>query len=340
MKAAVGIIANPASGKDIRRLVAHAATVPDHAKASLVAQALLGLGAVGVEQVLIMPDEQQLGLKALRRLGPEEQRRLPQVEMLAMPITGRAADSTRAAAEMRARGVGGILVLGGDGTARAVSRGAGEVPLLCVSTGTNNVLPVFVEGTIAGMAVGAVALGLVPQQEVSYRSKQLVATLNGDWLDSALVDMALLKSRFTGTGAIWSPDTIRYVWVTRAEPHNIGLTSLAATQGVIGPREPFGRWLAFAGPSTTGPLAALAPGLVVPMTATAAEILRPDHPMQVTVDEPGVLTLDGEREHALSTGAHLEVTLSLDGPWLIDPQAAMRAWADAEGQSSSDRGVG
>ncbi|MEN6479454.1 MAG: NAD(+)/NADH kinase, partial [Anaerolineales bacterium] len=153
MKAAVGIIANPASGKDIRRLVAQASTVPDHAKASVVAQALLGLGAVGVEQVLMMPDEQQLGLKALWRLGPGEQRRLPQVEMLAMSVTGKAADSTQAAAEMRARGVGGILVLGGDGTARAVSRGAGEVPLLCVSTGTNNVLPVFIEGTIAGMAV-------------------------------------------------------------------------------------------------------------------------------------------------------------------------------------------
>ncbi|MEN6479810.1 MAG: hypothetical protein ABFD20_09255, partial [Anaerolineales bacterium] len=229
---------------------------------------------------------------------------------------------------------------GGDGTARAVSRGAGEVPLLCVSTGTNNVLPVFIEGTIAGMAVGAVALGLVPQDEASYRSKRLVATLNGDLLDSALVDIALLKSRFTGAGAVWDPGAIRYVWVTRAEPHNIGLTSVAATQGTIGPREPFGRWLALAGPSASGPLAALAPGLVVPMAATAVETLWPDRPIDVTVDEPSVLALDGEREHALKTGAHLEVTLRLDGPWLIDPQVAMRVWAEAESQSSYDRGAG
>jgi hypothetical protein len=48
--------------------------------------------------------------------------------------------------------------------------------------------------------------------------------------------------------------------------------------------------------------------------------------------------LDGEREHMLRAGAHLQVTLHLDGPWLIDPQAAMRAWAELGLQQLNDRG--
>jgi len=58
----------------------------------------------------------------------------------------------------------------------------------------------------------------------------------------------------------------------------------------------------------------------------------------VELTEPGALALDGEREHMLRAGAHLQVTLHLDGPWLIDPQAAMRAWAELGLQQLNDRG--
>jgi len=43
----VGIIANPASGKDIRRLVAHAATIDNRGKVSIVRCALIGLAEAG-----------------------------------------------------------------------------------------------------------------------------------------------------------------------------------------------------------------------------------------------------------------------------------------------------
>src|SRR3954449_9840870 len=54
---AIGIIANPASGKDIRRLVAHASTFDNNEKINIVRRALLALDAVGVERVIYMPDE-------------------------------------------------------------------------------------------------------------------------------------------------------------------------------------------------------------------------------------------------------------------------------------------
>ena len=61
----VGIIANPASGKDIRRLVAHGSVFDNDEKASIVRRVLLGLDAMGVERVLFMPERFGIGLKAL-----------------------------------------------------------------------------------------------------------------------------------------------------------------------------------------------------------------------------------------------------------------------------------
>ncbi len=155
----VGIIANPASGKDIRRLVAHATTVDNQEKVSIIQRALVGLGAAGVTQVLVMPDSYHLGERALRDLrgsGP-----LPEVGILEMPVADAAIDRSGGAPAGGGR-AGCILVLGGDGTVRVASKGCGEVPLLPISTGTNNVLPTFVEGTVAGLAAGAVAAGWWP----------------------------------------------------------------------------------------------------------------------------------------------------------------------------------
>ncbi len=62
----VGIIANPASGKDIRRLVAHGSVFDNEEKASIVRRALLGLDAVGVERVLFMPESFGIVHRALK----------------------------------------------------------------------------------------------------------------------------------------------------------------------------------------------------------------------------------------------------------------------------------
>ena len=51
----VGIIANPASGKDIRRLVAHGSVFDNNEKVNIVRRGLLVLDTMRVERVLIMP---------------------------------------------------------------------------------------------------------------------------------------------------------------------------------------------------------------------------------------------------------------------------------------------
>ena len=52
----VGIIANPASGRDIRRLVASASVFPVAEKCNMITRLLTALSATGVERVLLMPD--------------------------------------------------------------------------------------------------------------------------------------------------------------------------------------------------------------------------------------------------------------------------------------------
>ena len=52
----IGIIANPASGKDIRRIVAHGSTFDNHEKINIVRRVLLAASDLGVERVHFMPD--------------------------------------------------------------------------------------------------------------------------------------------------------------------------------------------------------------------------------------------------------------------------------------------
>ncbi|MBC8476715.1 MAG: ATP-NAD kinase, partial [Dehalococcoidia bacterium] len=48
----VGIIANPASGKDIRRLVAYASLMNNRDKTDLVRRIILGIQSTGVDEIV------------------------------------------------------------------------------------------------------------------------------------------------------------------------------------------------------------------------------------------------------------------------------------------------
>ncbi len=53
---AVGIIPNPMSGRDIRRVVAQASVFPNTEKTSMVLRIIRAVGALGVERVLLSND--------------------------------------------------------------------------------------------------------------------------------------------------------------------------------------------------------------------------------------------------------------------------------------------
>ena len=119
----VGIIANPASGRDIRRLVAYGTVFDNNEKMAIVRRVLLGLEAVGITQVAYMP-EREFGIlpRAIDGLTGRQQGSTLQAFPLSMPVLATSADSRRAAEMLASMGAGCIITLGGYGTYRAVSR--------------------------------------------------------------------------------------------------------------------------------------------------------------------------------------------------------------------------
>ena len=317
----VGLIANPASGKDIRRLIAHATTVDNRGKVGILRRALAGLAAMGVERVAIMPDSYHLGQQAIQGLGGSSAH--PDIALLDMPVTNGAQDSEVAAGLLCQARAAAIIVLGGDGTVRAVSKGAGEVPLVPISTGTNNVLPSFIEGTIAGLAAGALATGRIPLQRIAIRHKWLEVRVNGASRDRALVDVVLLRGRFVGARAVWNMADVRQILVTRAHPSSIGMSAIAAAVHPIDPEEPRGLALALHGEPLRRIWAAIGPGLIRRVDISAMRTLEIGEAVELAVEEPLIAALDGEREVPLHEGDGVQFVLRADGPWIVRVERVM-----------------
>ena len=65
----VGITANPASGKDIRRLIASGTVLTNQQKINTVIRMLKAMDALGVANVQIMPDPSHLGQRVIIPVG-------------------------------------------------------------------------------------------------------------------------------------------------------------------------------------------------------------------------------------------------------------------------------
>ncbi len=329
--ALVGIIANPAASKDIRRLVAQGRVVPDWEKVNIVRRALLGLQSVGVERVLAMPDSSHLAQRAA-----DDPHLSVEVELLRMTALFNEGDTVRAAAAMQEQGVDCVITLGGDGTNRAAAKGARGLPLVAISTGTNNVFPVMVEGTTAGLAAGLVATGAVPVEAAAVRSKTITVIVDGEDRDIALVDVALSKERFVATRAIWDMNTIYEVFLTRAEPSSIGLSSIGARLQAVSLADAGGLHYRIAGGGLTeggmppqrsdGRLyvrAPIAPGSVPTVGIESWQRLADGQ--RVAIERRhSTVALDGERSFSVNPGNLLEIEVRRDGPPVVSVDATLR----------------
>ena len=318
----VGIIANPAAGKDIRRLVAHGRFVPNNEKVNTLRRVLAGLAATPVERVVMMPDTGMLCHSAASG-SPQGL----EAVMLDMAIAGAEGDSTRAAKAMAEMGVSCIVTLGGDGTNRAVAKGSGRVPLVPISTGTNNVFPYMVEGTVAGLAAGVVASGQVDVEPVTMRTKLLQVSVDGSESDSALVDVAVSAVPFAGARAIWDMSTVSEVFLARAEPDGIGLSAIGARLERVGAEDEHGVHVRIGRPGVTVS-APIAPGVVEDVPVEGWSRLHPGEPVKVGLD-PCTIALDGERSIRVAPGQRAEVTLTRDGPPVVDVSAALARASEA-----------
>lgn len=123
----IGIIANPASGKDIRRLVSYATTIDNREKVNIVKRITLAAQSMGIDRILFMPDTFQIGRTVMADLARDG---LLEAELcvLDMPITASYEDTIRAAELMEAMGAGCCVVLGGRRHQPRRRQGAGRNP--------------------------------------------------------------------------------------------------------------------------------------------------------------------------------------------------------------------
>lgn len=330
--AVVGIIANPASGKDIRRLVAYGTVFDNQEKVNIVRRALLGLAASGVRNVVYMPDYYGIVPKAVDGLSGQHRLSL-EVDPVDMELTGTQIDSYRAAVEMSRLGVGCIIVLGGDGTSRMVAKGCGEVPLVPISTGTNNVFPEMVEGTIAGLAAGIVASGKHCDSQAVYPTKKIEIYKNDDPVDIALIDAVVLRDAFIGSRAVWDAGKICQVLVTRGEPHNIGISSIAGNLEPVGVQERRGLAIEF-GEGGITLQAPIAPGLIQAVKVRSYRNVEIGEKVPVA-EVPCIIALDGEREVEINKGDKAYFKLTFEGPRVVDIKLTLRQ-AVARGYSRKE----
>src|SRR6266496_2735319 len=275
----VGIIANPASGRDIRRLVAYGTVFDNNEKMAIVRRVLLGLEAVGITQVAYMP-EREFGIlpRAINGLTGRKQGSTLQAFPLSMPVLATSTDSTRAAQ------------------------------------------------MLASMGAGLVAIGHTGEDAV-HRAPRLAVLINGEVIESALVDVVLSSVPFVGSRAIWDLSTVSEVVLSRVAPATIGLSALggALLDGASKGVKRAGMHIRL-GPGGPQLLVALAPGLIEWVAVNEYQRLVMNDVVRF-LPGAGTVALDGEREIELSPKSEVEVQLCADGPFVVNVSAALEGAA-------------
>jgi predicted polyphosphate/ATP-dependent NAD kinase len=320
----VGIIANPASGKDIRRLVTHASVFDNHEKAHILKRVFMALDALEVQQVLFMPDYYGLVDRALDGLQLSLK-----AASLHMDMWADERDSTEAARQFCEGDVGCIITLGGDGTNRAVAKGCSDIPIVAISTGTNNVFPDMIEGTIAGLAAGLVAREMVDVDKVTYTAKRLEVYVDGQMAEIALIDVMASTELFIGSRALWDPRRLREIVLARAEPNSIGMSSIGGCLHPLGPQDRQGMYIRL-GRGNINVLAPIGPGLISKVNIQDYRLLSLGDEV---VLEPAACTIavDGERQIEVLPEQEVGVRLTNHGPRVVDVRQCT--------QEASQRGI-
>lgn len=315
--ASIGIIANPASGKDIRRLVSHATVIDNNEKINIVERIVLGAQALGVEKVFVMPDSYNMGYRVEDKLNScnELKCEISVINMLrfdGMEDTVKAADYMENNDEIKC-----IVTLGGDGTNRAVAKTLKTTPIITISTGTNNVYPIMLEGTIAGMAAAAVASGCFEEDKFIMRDKRIEIYKDNKLIDIALIDAVISTDVFIGSKAIWDMNTIEKIFVTRSHPASIGFSSLVGCKKIIYPEDDFGAYVDI-NLSDDKIIAPIAAGVVVPISVSEPVIIGFDDAYEYITKTRGTIALDGEREIEFAKDQKFIFTIKKTGPYHVD----------------------
>ena len=324
----VGIIANPVSASDIRRVVANASTLQVTDRANIVLRVLSALASCGITNVLMMPEKSGIRrhiTRAYERAANLKEDIFPQLNHIRMDITSTVEDTLLATRKMREAGCAAIVVLGGDGTHRAVVSQCGDIPIAGISTGTNNAFPEHREPTITGLATGLAVSGKVPT-DVAFQSNKRIDIQIGDAIrDIAIVDVAIVTERFVGAKALWKPENFRELYVTFSDPEVIGMSAIAGLLEPVTRDDPDGLVVKIVPTHEAKTILKVpfAPGIIGPIGIGSWQRLKAGVPAKLDLPA-GTIALDGERELAFDPSDDVSITLVNNAFRTINVSAVMQ----------------
>ncbi len=322
----VGLLANPWSGRDLRRLVASAGTSELSEKVSIVRRVLLGAASVADIDWRVLPEPHGI----IRRAT--ETRPDLRVARVDIEPVYKERDTTAATHYLRELGAAAVVTLGGDGTNRAATLGWPDLPVLPLSTGTNNAFPFMVEPTVAGTVVGLVATGMVDLAAATRQAKLIHVEYEKDGesqRDLALIDAVAVRDRFVGSFELFDPETMVALVLTEADPTAIGFSSVGGRLMPVAADDDVGLTVRFQSPATADRTvwAPTAPGHHERIGIEAVDRLEFGEP--VVIEGPVILAFDGERKVELGPHDSARLWVDRNGPRVIDVDLVMRAAVSA-----------
>lgn len=326
----IAIAANPASGRDIRRLISYATVFNNREKQNIVERVILAAAQMGEHRFCIMPDSFHFAERVIAHLV-EDLRSVPEglVYLPDLPCSDGQEDTTAFARYAEEQGADVLIVLGGDGTSRAAAKGLDRLPLIPISTGTNNVFPEVAEGTVVGMTAAALASHIIPAEDCCQRCKRIEISLNGKFQDIALIDVVFSSCLYSGSKALWNQEDMNRIVVTQCHPASIGFSALLGACTIVHPEDEWGA-MAVCGGDAPNTRVALAAGVVTAAALSHVCSVPLYEPLTFQMDQSGILALDGERELRYRAGDTLTLNITRRGPRRVALASAL-ALAQAKG---------
>lgn len=319
MNSLLGIIVNPFSGRDVRRVAARASTSDHHEKQQQVTRLVLGALSRGVDRIFLAHEPFRINEKAVENLPERDQ-----VEILKFPLTHSSRDTVTMSRMMWERGCRTFIVLGGDGTSRIVAGAYPDATLLPLSTGTNNVFPYRLEASVAGMAAGLIASGAI-EADACLRCKR-VHVKAGDRREIALIDAVLLKNDFIGSLLPFAAENLGTLVLTRAEPASVGVSPIAGFAIPTGHHDNWGVVAECSDAASTRVNVPISPGLHA--YVGIEEVRRLALGETVNISGPGIIAFDGDRLIQLDADEEAEAHIERDGPRIIEAEQILKLAAE------------
>ncbi len=323
----VGIIANPYSSKDIRRLTGSARIVTDWEKVNVLRRIIIGIQSLDIDGIVAMDDSSHLVRRSINYPGIN----IP-VEFLEQNILGNANDTLVASQKMAEMKVDVLISLGGDGTNRMISKGFDQHTILPVSTGTNNVFPYDLEGTHIGICAGLIATQKIDYSQCTVPSKQILVTLENGDTDLALVDLAISNANFVASRAIWDFNDLDEVFLTRCELLDLGLASVGARLRKIQIEDDYGLAYQIAKGKEVSHkiLSPIGPGTIQQVLVSGWDIIEIGKPITRNISRC-TLAFDGEREIQITQAQDVQIELIRKGPYIVDVAKCLEKAAEQGG---------